>query len=267
VNAEFTAMIARRNWVVLDTETTGLDKPAEICQIAIVDGPTGQVLIDTFVNTVRPIPPAATAIHGIENGDVVDAPKWIELIAELKSILQGKDVVVYNAVYDRKLMHWSDEAAGLEHIEWKALGAWYCAMEAYAEHHGEINSFYGSYKWQKLSDAMRQQGLPVSDAHSALGDALMTRTLVLKVCGNELPADSTFEREDPRRLVGVPGDPGPGSSQEKVARVRKLRGVVAEVMRSLADDVELGLQDHLIREYIHDLDPRLDNNGQVERQS
>src|ERR1700694_949644 len=112
MNQEFLDIIRRANWVVLDTETTGLNRPAEVCQIGIVDGPTGKTLLDSYVKPSRPIPPAATAIHGITDDMVAGAPDWKTLVPAIQDMIRGKDVVVYNAVYDRKLMHWSDEAAG-----------------------------------------------------------------------------------------------------------------------------------------------------------
>lgn len=181
MNQEFKNIVARRNFVVLDIETTGPDRPAEICQIAIIDY-LGDVMLDRLVKPVRPISPAAIAIHGITNEMVASAPSWKEVKAHVTDAIYGMDVIVYNAVHDRKLMHWSDEAHGLGHTDYKECADWYCAMEAYAEHYGEIDPRYGSYRWQRLTTAMAQQGLIVSDAHSALGDCMMTLMLIRHCC-------------------------------------------------------------------------------------
>jgi DNA polymerase-3 subunit epsilon len=181
MNQTFKDVVARRNFVVLDTETTGLDKPAEICQIGIIDC-DGNTLLDTLVKPKRPIPSAAIAIHGISNEAVQDSLTWPDVREWVLRYIRGKDVIVYNATYDRKLMHWSDEAWECPHVDYKEQSAWYCAMEAYAEHYGEINEYYGTYRWQRLISAITQQGLPVSDAHSALGDCLMTLQLINHCC-------------------------------------------------------------------------------------
>lgn len=163
-------------WYILDTETTGLHD-GEICQIAIIDN-TGQVHFDTYIKTVQPIPQDATRIHGITDDMVKDSPTWATMQPIIANFLQGKICVVYNAVYDRKMMHKSNERAGLEKYDWKEHTAFYCAMEAYAEFYGQWNDYRDSYTWQSLVNAVGQCDLKVNAAHSALGDCLMTLEVV-----------------------------------------------------------------------------------------
>lgn len=170
----------RRNFVILDTETTGLND-GEICQIAIIDG-AGTVLLDTLVKPVLPIPIDATRVHGITDRDVATAPGWREIAPRVLDILTGHDVITYNAVYDRKMMHRSAEHAGIEKIDWKTFSPWYCAMEAYAEFYGDWNAYYQSYRWQRLSFAASNCGVRVENAHNALGDCLMTLGVINHIC-------------------------------------------------------------------------------------
>ena len=173
-------MIARGQWLVLDTETTGISRPAEICQIAVVDA-RGTVRLNTLVKTIHPIPADATRIHGIGNADVTSAPGWAQVQPELAALIADHDVIIYNAAFDRKMLQLSDEVAGLGALAYQDRARWHCAMLWYAAHWGEKGR-YGDAKWQSLSKAMAQQQLPIGDAHNALGDVLMTRQLICHIC-------------------------------------------------------------------------------------
>lgn len=172
----FLDLIARDDYVVLDTETTGL-KFGEICQIAIVES-TGDVLFDELVKTHDPIPADATAIHGITDRMVVDSPTWPDIGDEIWRILAERDVVVYNAVYDRKMLHQTAERWGLLRVDWKTVATWHCAMEAAAEWNGDWNEYHSSYRWQPLTKIASGFGIPTNGAHNALTDCQMT----LEVC-------------------------------------------------------------------------------------
>lgn len=170
------AAYLRRNFVILDTETTGLDR-GEVVQIAII-GMNGETLLDTLVKPKLSIPYDAQRIHGITDETVAKAPRWDEIAPQVQAIINGKDLLVYNAIYDRKMMHQSGETAGMTKIEWREIATWVCVMEAYAEFHGDWNAYRGNYRWQKLTDAAWRLGLERKNAHSALGDCLMTLGVV-----------------------------------------------------------------------------------------
>jgi len=163
-------------YLILDTETTGLND-GEICQLAVIDC-TGKIMLDTFVKTKNPIPLQATSIHGITDTMVKDAPTWCEISPKLEDLLRDNLVVIYNAVYDRKMMHKSAECWELPKVDWKSFVRFECAMEAYAEHYGAWNDYHGSYRWQKLSVAAASESVLVENAHNALGDCLMTLGVV-----------------------------------------------------------------------------------------
>jgi len=179
----FKALIRRGDYLVLDTETTGLER-GEICQIAIIDA-SGKTLLNSLVRTINPIPADASKIHHIYDNDVISAPSWADITPMVQELLTGRDVVIYNAVYDRKMMHQSAEAAGLPKVDWKTRTRFWDAMEAFAEVYGDWNAYRGNYRWQKLVTAAAYYDLRVQDAHSALGDCLMTLALVKKMAGVE----------------------------------------------------------------------------------
>jgi DNA polymerase III subunit epsilon len=177
-------MIREGNWLVLDTETTGLQYPSEICQIAIVN-PEGKTLVNELVKPHNPIPPDATRIHGIRDEDVKNARSWQSVFEDVRLALEDRDLVIYNADYDTMLMNWSCKLAGCDYLPtWK--GAW-CAMQWYAAIWKDFDEYYGTYRWQRLSNAAVQQKLAVKDAHNALGDCLMTLALIQKLVPKVTP--------------------------------------------------------------------------------
>jgi len=127
------------------------------------------------------VPAEATRIHGISDTVLQRSPKWTEVRQQVMEIVRGKNLVVYNAVYDRKMMHKSDEACGIPHFDWRGLCKWYCAMESYAEYRGEWNDYHGNWRWHKLSIAAAQQGVLIENAHSAMGDCAMTLAVIQKM--------------------------------------------------------------------------------------
>ncbi len=176
---QFRQMLRTQPYLVLDTETTGLND-GEICQIAVLSS-EGDVLLNSLVKPVRRIPYSATQIHGITDAMVGDAPSWKDISPSLMEILRGQQVVVYNAVYDRRMMEQSAMVAGLPRVDWTAIGMWWCAMEAFAEIYGQRGRH--GYKWQKLSTAARYYGIPVKQAHDALGDVRMTLEICKRIAG------------------------------------------------------------------------------------
>jgi len=169
-------------FVVLDTETTGIDFRAEIVQIGIIDA-AGATLVDTLVKPTRPIPSEATAIHGITDAMVAAAPTIADIADGICSAIRGRVVVIYNAEYDMRLLSQSSRSLGMD-TNWRDQAQrWVCAMLAYAEHRGEPGRRYGEFKWHRLEVAAGYEGIDVGRSHTALDDCRTTLALVRKLAG------------------------------------------------------------------------------------
>lgn len=170
-------------FVILDTETTGLETDAEIVQLAIIDH-TGAVLLDTLIKPTQPIPRIATSIHGITDAMVADAPTFEDIFDLLLMAVGGKRCVIYNADYDLRMLHQSEQwhqmkrnqdwpCMGME--AWRLLAVWVDAMIPYSDWVGDWSEYHGNNRWQRL---------PSGD-HSALGDARACLAVITRMAESE----------------------------------------------------------------------------------
>lgn len=101
------------NAIVFDTETTGTDiRDAKIVQIATSKIENGKVIkeanVNQLINPEIPIPLEATAVHGITDSMVKDAPTMKDYIEGfLKNTINKENgvIVAYNSKYDIPLLN------------------------------------------------------------------------------------------------------------------------------------------------------------------
>ena len=86
--------------VFLDLETTGLNLTTDrIVEIALlkVDQEGKKVVKRKLINPEKPIPAEVSAIHGITDDMVRDAPTFRQIANEVKQFLEGADLGGYNS--------------------------------------------------------------------------------------------------------------------------------------------------------------------------
>jgi DNA polymerase-3 subunit epsilon len=172
-------VVAAGEFVVLDTETTSLN--GEIVQIGILDN-SSRIILNRLIRPSVEIGPEAEAIHGISNSLVANEPTFADLLDLIRPALSVAPVLSYNAVFDRKMLHHSAEAWGLEKIDWKTIQPWVCVMEAFAEWYGEWNDYRQSYRWQSLTKAASSAGIAIAGHHGAIDDCRITLGVIHFLC-------------------------------------------------------------------------------------
>ncbi len=154
------------DFVVLDSETTGLGTPIDFVEVGVLSG-RGETLFDSLIKPSCPIEPGATRVHGHTTESLAGERRFVEVYPDLLEALWGKRVVVYNAPYDRRVWDTAVGSLGARAALAGELPPWECAMRAFAAYVGE-RSKRGGHKNQKL----------VGGDHTALGDARATLELI-----------------------------------------------------------------------------------------
>lgn len=155
-----------RPLTVFDLETTTAEPTtARIVQLAVVRlHPHGlRDTYETLVNPEEPIPPAATAIHGITDAMVAGKPTFRQLAPRLIRAFQGCDFLGYNiARFDLKVIGQEFKRAGID-----------TAVPEGAEPPRIIDAYtlWVKQEPRTLADAVRRFTQRThDDAHAALAD-------------------------------------------------------------------------------------------------
>ena len=163
------SLLSGGEFVVLDSETTGLGNPIDFVEVGVLSG-RGEPLFDSLIKPSCPIDPRASRVHGHTAESLAGERRFFEVYPDLLEVLWSRRVVVYNASYDRRVWDAAVGRLGARASLAGDLAPWECAMRAFAAYVGE-RSKRGGYKSQKL---------PGGD-HTALGDARATLRLIQRI--------------------------------------------------------------------------------------
>lgn len=160
--------------VVIDTETTGLDpRKARVIELAAVRLSAGKLVEeDPFRELIRPgnesIPPATTAIHGIDDAAVAGAPSFAEVWPRFRDYLGPSVLIGHTVGFDLAVCKRECDQARLPWLRPRTLDTRLLAEIAAPTLAG--------YTLEKLAAWL---GIEVTDRHRALGDAVTTARVFL----------------------------------------------------------------------------------------
>jgi DNA polymerase III epsilon subunit-like protein len=124
----------RRVWL-LDTETTGLSARTEcVVELALLAySPARAPPQAWLVNPGRRVPRAASAVHGLTDGELADAPSFADVWPRVLRAVEGDGggrplVVAHNAKFDRAFVEAEAERAGYAPPDWD----WACSIKEVA---------------------------------------------------------------------------------------------------------------------------------------
>ncbi len=176
--SDWAQLLDRSDVLIVDAETTGAGKWAEVVDVALIDT-TGAVRYNAKVLPASNIP-SDKSIHGGEllllrlNG----ARPWQECHESITGLLKGADTVLaYNAAHDKRVLNQTAIRYGLALP--RDVG-WRCLMSDYA-------AYRGGQRF-KLEDASDCEGvLRGRQVHEALPDCQLALDLMRSVAGQHVP--------------------------------------------------------------------------------
>ena len=94
-----------KKYIVLDTETTGLEteqghRIIEIGALLLEDRKKTDNHFHVYLNPERLIDEEAQRVHGISNKDLVDKPLFFEIADEFLEFIQDSTLIIHNAPFD-----------------------------------------------------------------------------------------------------------------------------------------------------------------------
>jgi DNA polymerase-3 subunit epsilon len=189
-------------FAVLDLETTGLSpRTAEIIEIGICLVRSGKSE-GAFATLVRPrqaIPARITALTGIDQDMVRDAPALGEVLDRALALLQGRVLVAHNAPFDLRFL----EDACETHRKPRWSGPVVCTRRLARRVRPDLRRF-------ALDDLCQAYDIPNPARHRARGDAEVTARLLVELLerARSLGCETLAEllallREKPRSRVDL----------------------------------------------------------------
>lgn len=161
-------------YTVLDVETTGLipglDEIVSIGALRIVNGRLlRQEIFEQLVDPRRPIPAAATAIHGITDAMVKGQPTIDVVLPRLHRFVEDTVLVGHNLAFDLRMFKEKETESGVCFVN-PVLDTLLLSAVIHPE-----EERYG------LEDIARRMGVQVLGRHTALGDAILTGEIFLRM--------------------------------------------------------------------------------------
>ena len=168
-------LLSDLTYTVFDTETTGLDPSAgdEIIQFGALRIVNGRLLraesFEQLVDPRRPLTPESIPIHGITEDMVAGQPPIDQVLPAFHAFCEETVLVAHNAAFDLRFLQMKEDATGIRFthpvLDTLLLSA-------------VIHPNQESHRLEAIAERL---GIAVIGRHTALGDAIVTGEVFLRM--------------------------------------------------------------------------------------
>ncbi|MCP4693159.1 MAG: 3'-5' exonuclease, partial [Desulfobacterales bacterium] len=168
-------LLTELTYTVFDTETTGLDPRGgdEIISIAAIRIVNGRLLreelFDQLIDPRRSLPPESTKIHGIRPEMLEGQPLIADVLPRFQHFTEDTILVAHNAAFDMRMLQMKEETTGVRFINPVLDTLLLSAV---------VNPIHKDHNIEGMAGRF---GVNVVGRHTALGDAITTGELLLKL--------------------------------------------------------------------------------------
>ena len=216
--------LSELTFVAFDVETTGLDPQADrIVEVGATrfgrEGSRGEY--QRLINPGCPIPPDATAIHGITSADVGSSPPIGAALPEVSDFFGDSVLVAHNAPFDMGFFDAAFSQADKEPLPNPVI----CTLQL-------ARATFPGLAGYGLETLVRTLGIPEGTHHRALADALQSaevfrRCIESTEAGWGMSFGDLLKRHGPAlRFGGIAGEGIPAQALEMIKAAMKDRSTV-----------------------------------------
>jgi len=168
-------LLTELTYTVFDTETTGLDPRGgdEIISIGAVRIVNNRLVADDrfeqLVNPMRPLRWESIQIHGIHEEDLHQQPVIGSVLPRFHQFAENTILVAHNAAFDMRMLQIKEAETGIRFIN-PVLDT---MLLSHVVHPAQEN--------HNLMTIAQRLGIDVTGRHTAMGDALATAHMFLKL--------------------------------------------------------------------------------------
>ena len=175
------SLLGRRDVLIFDCETTGLNSSAECVEIGIINT-IGEIMSHFYLMpSERYVPQEASDVHGLTIDKLVmmRAVEYKKIHNHILQLFHTTTAILsYNVSFDYRMLVQTAEKNKLKIPRDKE---WHCIMLDYANHRNEWHPYFQAPRWHKLEDATRYEGIDTKQTHSAVDDCQLTLKLMQKL--------------------------------------------------------------------------------------